>query len=75
MNAPARIPRPRRFRWGPYMSGPEVARLFGVSLTTVSDWARNGKLTRTRLRPGANWQYAEGEVVELYRRSLRERAS
>lgn len=56
----------------PYMSAPAVARLFGVSATTVSDWAARGYLTRTRPRPRSAWRYAEGEVLALYRRQLTE---
>lgn len=57
----------------PYMTGPQVARLFGVSATTVSEWGARGYLTRTRRRPRSPWRYAEGEVMAMYARQLAER--
>lgn len=59
----------------PYMSGPEVARLFGVHPHTVWYWGAKGILTRTRPRPRSPWRYAEGEVMALYRRQVQERAA
>lgn len=73
MNAPPRIPiHPRRRQVAPYMSTSEVARLFGVSATTVGEWGARGYLTRTRPRPRSPWRYAEGEVLALYERQLEE---
>lgn len=50
-----------------FLSRSEVARLFGVSLSTVTRWARTGLLPTVRT-PGGHYRYRADEL----RRAARE---
>ena len=54
MNALHRNPSPRTT--GAFLSRGEVARLFGVSLSTVTRWARTGMIPALRT-PGGHYRF------------------
>jgi len=45
----------------PFLSRGDVARLFGVSLSTVTRWARTGLLPAVRT-PGGHYRYRADEL-------------
>jgi excisionase family DNA binding protein len=44
------------------LTSPEVAALYGVSVQTVSNWARHG--TIPAIRPGGEWRFSRKWVRE-----------
>ena len=56
-STPIETPAPGRF-----LSRKEVARLFGVSLSTVTRWARTG-LIRSVRTPGGHYRYPAAELA------------
>lgn len=64
---PALPPRPEIMKTGPtgeWLSRTEVARLFQVSASTVTRWAREGKVPAKRT-PGGHYRYPAAEVRRL----------
>lgn len=49
-----------------FLSRGEVARLFGVSLSTVTRWARTGMLPAART-PGGHYRYPAEEMRRMAR--------
>jgi excisionase family DNA binding protein len=47
-----------------YLTGPEVARMFGVSVKTVSRWADQGIVPFVRT-PGGQRRYPQSAVLAL----------
>jgi excisionase family DNA binding protein len=50
-----------------FLSRGEVARLFGVSLSTVTRWARTGLLPTVRT-PGGHYRYRAEDMRQAARR-------
>ena len=44
-----------------FLTRRDVARLFGVSVSTVTRWARQGLLRAVRT-PGGHWRFPEAEA-------------
>lgn len=61
MSALAESTVPRPIPDSPFLSRGDVARLFGVSLSTVTRWARMGLLPVVRT-PGGHYRYRADEV-------------
>lgn len=51
-----------RFAPETFLSRREVARRFGVSLSTVTRWARTGLIRAVRT-PGGHYRYPAGELI------------
>jgi excisionase family DNA binding protein len=49
-----------------YLSRGEVARLFGVSLSTVTRWARTGRIATVRT-PGGHYRYRAENMRQIAR--------
>ena len=55
---------PKKTASGEWLSRVEVARLFQVSASTVTRWAREGRVPARRT-PGGHYRYPAGEILRL----------
>ena len=61
---------PERMETGPeFLSRGAVARLFGVSVSTVTRWARSGLLPAART-PGGHYRFRADDVRRIARAGL-----